>query len=94
MVYSIFVRSLGALTTNSIPPKGEAIYLVNPIPYTYKYNFKLAETNNSSSLIYNVYLSPHITSLVYIYIFSGLVSLVVICNILFVRFWEENKNEH
>lgn len=94
MVYSIFVSSLGALTTNSIPPKGEAKNLVNPIPYTYKYNFKLAETNNSSSLIYNVYLSPYITSLVYIYIFSGLVSLVVICNILFVRFWEENKNEH
>jgi len=94
MVYSVFVSSLGAFTTNSIPPKGEAKNLPNPIPYTYKYNFKLAETNNSSSLIYNLYLSGNISSLGFIYIFSGCVSVLLICNLILIRFTKESKNEH
>src|SRR5205085_877722 len=31
--YSVWVASLGALTTNAIPPKQEAMALVSPIPY-------------------------------------------------------------
>ena len=56
--YSLRVSLLGALTTIAIPPKVEAIRLTNPVPYTYQYNQNLINSNYTSSLIYNVFLSP------------------------------------
>jgi len=55
LIYSVFVSSLGAMTTSAIPPKVEAIHLNNPIPYTYNYNLEFVEKNKSSSLLYNIF---------------------------------------
>jgi hypothetical protein len=50
---SIYVNTIGTLTTSAIPPKGEAEALPNPTPYTIEYNKKLIAQNQSSSLVYN-----------------------------------------
>lgn len=55
LVYSVSVSSLGAMTTSAIPPKVEAVALVEPIPYTYEYNLNLMGENKSSSLFYNIF---------------------------------------
>lgn len=62
LVYSVWVNSLGALTTQSIPPKVEAVNLASHIPYTYQYNQQLLTNNFSSSLLYNVFLQDKISA--------------------------------
>lgn len=56
IVYSTWISTIGTFTTNSIPPKGEATALKTPIPWNYTYNLKFIEENQSSSLLYNLYL--------------------------------------
>lgn len=57
LFYSVGVSFSGALTTNAIPSKGEALNLITPIPYTYEYNFQFIDKNQSGSLIYNLVFS-------------------------------------
>ena len=86
--YSLYVSSLGALTTNAIPPKIEAIHLIVPIPYTYEYNQKLIQEWNSS-LFYNAYISDIASPLVYFYIYLMLVSTVILF-VYFKSLYEKN----
>lgn len=74
--YSLYVSSLGALTTNAIPPKVEAIHLIVPIPYTYEYNQKLINSWNSS-IIYNAFLQDYLSPRSYLYVYMGFVSLLL-----------------
>ncbi len=76
LVYSVVINSLGALTTAAIPPKMEAVNLPSRIPYTYKYNWQLIDTNFSGSLFYNLYLKKKIASKTYLYIYSAAVLAV------------------
>ncbi len=62
--YSIYLSSLGALTTSMVPPKQEAIYFTNPIPYTPQLNKEFIETK-TSSLFYNLVLNDKISTLAY-----------------------------
>jgi hypothetical protein len=71
--YSVRINTLGAVTTNAIPPKMEAINLNKPLPFTYKYNFQLINNGFSSSLFYNVFLKNKISPRIYLYIYSGIV---------------------
>ena len=84
--YSIFVNSLGVLTTTAVPPKQEAENLVTPIPYTYEYNKKIITSNRNSSLLYNLFLREKISSANYLIIFigavGGLFSLLYMLSIL------------
>lgn len=81
--YSIFVNSLGVLTTSSIPPKVEAVNLPSKIPYTYKYNIQLLNQNRSSSLFYNLYLKNFISVKTFLNLFSvSVLSLMVLVCIL------------
>ncbi len=59
IVYSVFVNTLGAVTTTEVPPKQEAETLVTFIPYTYAYNYQLLEKNESYSML-NMYLLKNI----------------------------------
>ncbi len=79
--YSLYVSSLGALTTNAIPPKVEAIHLIVPIPYTYEYNQTLIQSWNSS-LVYNAFLGSYMTPIAYLYVYMGLNSLLLIISYL------------
>ncbi len=90
LAYSVWVHTLGAMTTVSIPPKIEAIHLLKPIPYTYEYNFFLAYKNFTSSLAYQLFL-PHILSVSqYINIFSGIV--VFLCMIMYLSGIKSKEN--
>lgn len=59
--YSLGVNTIGAMTTTQVPPKGEALNLVTPIPYTYKYNWQLINKNLTGSLFYNLFLAERIS---------------------------------
>jgi len=55
-LWSIFLSSLGALTTNLIPPKKEASGLSVYIPYTPLRNVEMMNQGRTSSLFYNTFL--------------------------------------
>lgn len=74
--YSVRVNTLGALTTNAIPPKGEAEHLSVPIPFTYEYNEQLIAKNMSSSLLYNTIFSPVMSATLYHRLYMGLIVLI------------------
>lgn len=71
--YSTVISSVGALTTNAIPPKVEALNLNVPIPYTYEYNFQMLDRNQLSALIYNLYLSGSVTASMYTFVYSAVI---------------------
>lgn len=91
LVYSVFISTIGALTTNSIPPKIEAIHLNSPIPYTYEYNFQLLNKNQTSSLIYNLFLSSKVTAATYAYLFS--LALIIFMTSMLVLAITRKKEE-
>lgn len=75
--YSIFVSTLGAVTTTNIPPKVEAITLPAPVTYTYKYNLSLVKNGNVGSLIYNLLLKNKISAQSLVYLYSGILVLII-----------------
>lgn len=78
-IYSIAVNVLGALTTNAIPPRVEAINLLEPIPYTYTYNLDLLLNKEvSSSLVYNVWFSNKLPAFQYYLTIASIVCLIFI----------------
>lgn len=93
-VYSVFINSLGALTTTSIPPKQEAEHLSSPIPYTYRYNLNLLEKNFSASLIYNLYIKSIITPKQFLYDYVALITFMLAAIYAFAIFEKtgEEKN--
>lgn len=66
-MYSIGVNTVGAMTTTQVPPKVEAVHLLDPIPYTYEYNLQLIGENKISSLVYNLYLGEAISGIEFVY---------------------------
>ncbi len=85
LIYSLWVNSLGAITTVLIPPQSEAQHLVTPIPYTYFYNLQFISKNISSSLFYNLFLSRLVSVQTFLYsiliifllLFSGLYTFLL-----------------
>ncbi len=79
-LYSSAVALLGALTTNAVPTKGEAMLL--PIKkYNFLKNIDFIRDNHSGSFIYNTYLAGKISLFEYylaIYIVVVLVAAVVL----------------
>lgn len=71
--YSIWLATVGAMTTNAIPPKQEAMFLSTPIPYTYQYNLDFINKNFSSSLFYNVVLDGVVSVAQYVNFYVGTV---------------------
>lgn len=82
--YSTYVNLLGVITTASIPPKHEAEALIEPIPYTYKYNIDLLAANRSSNMLYNSYLNKYIDGVkfleMYVATISGIFLILIILN--------------
>lgn len=77
IAYSTWVSTIGTFTTNSIPPKGEAVKLIIPIPWDYTYNLALINANKSSSLVYNLYLKQYIPLVDGIWYYNGVVLLMM-----------------
>lgn len=92
--YSLYVNSAGVLTTNSVPPKVEAVALINPIPWTYDYNFQLLDKNESGSLIFNSYLSNYFNAKTFYYIFLILAGVLISINFSLTFFERKRENGH
>ncbi len=90
--YSLAISSLGALTTNAIPPRVEAVNLPNPIPYTYEYNLQFASDNFSSSLFYNLFLSGKISAKTYLFSFY-IISISTLSVILLFELINKKKEQ-
>lgn len=71
LIYSIWVNSMGALTTTAIPPKVEAQNLLTHIPYTYKYNEEWIAQNKISSLVYNFYFAKKVSGQTFLWMLVG-----------------------
>ncbi len=87
-IYSITISLVGAITTNAVPPKVEAVNLSEPIPHTYQYNLKLLEKDFSSSIAYNLYFAKFISARYFVTSY-----LVVISSILFISLIATQKDQ-
>ncbi len=76
-VYSIGVNTLGALTTNKLPPKIQVLELERisnkEQKYTYVRNFQYLRNEGVKSYIYNQYLSDYISAVNFYYSLSLLI---------------------
>lgn len=88
LFFSTYINILGALTTNAIPPKVEAVNLPNPIPYTFELNQQYINSWNSS-FVYNRFFSSYIEPIEYFFIYLGVVSTLLLISYFFVIY--ENK---
>lgn len=82
--YSVYVNTLGALTTNSIAPKVEAVNLKPAILYTYEYNLKFIDENRSGNLLYNSLLNNYISLRNFWYLSAVVIVLTGMLGYLFV----------
>lgn len=80
--YSSAIAFLGALTTNAVPPKIEAVALHAPYGYIFNWNLFL-KSSRSGSFIYNTYVSGHLSLLAYALILYALL-LIAMLIILYI----------
>ena len=92
LFYSIWVNTLGVITTSAIPPKNEALNLSTPIPYTYEYNRTLLQIDRSSSLVYNYFFKGQYPAVYYHYLLLGTVTIGVIILYLTLLLDRKEKN--
>lgn len=78
--YSISVNTLGALTTNKVPPRGEAIALEalsgKKENYTYFRNWDYLNNGGTKSFVYNIYANKYVTPFGFYAIISGVIAFV------------------
>lgn len=92
--YSVAINTLGALTTNAIPPKVEAIHFPEPMPYTYKYNFQIMDKNQSSSLLYNIMGKNYMNLKTYWYSYTAIImSIILLTYIINIGSIRRRENE-
>ena len=60
VIYGLSISIMGAMTSNNVPPKVEAIYFSDTVPYTYALNWQILQSGKSSSLFYDVYLADQL----------------------------------
>lgn len=77
--YSVYVSTLGALTTNAVPPEVETKNLKPSVPYTYEYNLRFINKNQSENLLFNFWAYKLVPLWVFWYIFA---SVIVGCGLL------------
>lgn len=90
-IYSSAIALVGALTTNAVPPKIEAIHL--PVAkYNFLLNLDYLKNDKSSSLLYNYYFNQWFSlQEYYLFILSTLI-LVFIITILVIPVTERRKS--
>lgn len=77
-IYSIYINTIGAYTTSTVPPRIEAENLIVPTSWGINFNYDLISKNENSSLLFNSYVINYLNSIQYIYITAGTISLVFI----------------
>lgn len=76
--YSSYVSSLGALTTNAVPPRFAAIYLNPPLAYTYAFNQSFIAKNLSSNLLYNTLFFRYISEQTYLLLLTSITIVIAV----------------
>jgi len=80
LAYSVFVNTLGALTTSAMPPQVEATALGELSGKVEKYswdrNWEYINTGRSKSFIFQTWAHDYVSSVQYLYIISGSIILV------------------
>lgn len=75
LTYSIAVNTLGAITTNRVPPKGEAEMLAQvyaqDVPYTYRRNWIYLQGEGTKSFAYQTLLRGRMTPQTFYYLLTG-----------------------
>jgi hypothetical protein len=75
--YSIAVNTIGALTTNRIPPKVQVLALEEISSmrqrYTYTRNIEMLDSNHSKSFVFNNFVSSHFTAWEYTSVLIGII---------------------
>lgn len=80
-LFSSAIALLGALTSNAIPPKSEALLL--PIKtYNFLKNIPFLQDNTSSSFVYKTYVSGHISLIEYFLIIYIVIAIIVATTLL------------
>ncbi|KKU81820.1 MAG: hypothetical protein UY07_C0008G0009 [Parcubacteria group bacterium GW2011_GWA1_47_8] len=88
-LYSSGIALIGALTTNAIPPKSEAMFL--PInTYNFLKNVPFLQEGKSGSFVYNTYVSAHFSLLEYFLIIYGVLALIAVL-VLFVSLFSRHE---
>lgn len=94
MIYSVGVNTLGALTSNRVPPKEEAKLLENITNRQERFSFdrswELLSDGKSKSFVFQTWLDGRMTSMEYFYMLFGSISVVTTLLIVIVLF---TKNE-
>ena len=86
--YSISVSTLGALTSNKIPPKVEAVAL-EPISgkkehYTYLRNWEFLSNNGSKSFVFQTFGKDYVTARQYFFMVVGSIIIVMTGQIIYL----------
>ena len=96
MSYSVSVNTLGALTTNKIPPKAEAIALeiANKTieRYSFNRNWEFLQTNGIRSFVYQTYLSKIITPQKYYFYMTSVIIFVIWVQLVSLYFKKDRNN--
>ncbi len=77
VAYSSLIAVIGALTTNAIPPKIEAVSLPDK-RYNFLFNWALVKKGESSSLLYNTYFKYHLSLMEYMLVIYGALVLIMV----------------
>lgn len=86
--FSLAVNSLGALTTNRIPPKVEAVALEQISGrrehYTFLRNWEFLQSNRSKSYFYQTYANKYLTAQQYYFIITGSLFFIISLQLLYL----------
>lgn len=90
---SVGINVMATLTTTLIPPKVEALNLVEPVAYTMKRNWDLMNEGFNNSLVYQSWAKIRMSSIAYAGILSGIVVGWSLGLIIGVRRTKKGKND-
>jgi hypothetical protein len=80
LIYSVGVNALGALTTNAVPPKVEAVALEKlsgkKERYSYDRNWEFLNSTGSKSFVYKTLASKYVSPVEYFYMVGGSIAIV------------------
>jgi len=91
LAYSIYISSLGAMTSEAIPPKVEALNLSVKTPYTYALNINRVKNNQASSLLYNLFFTDKISLQIYLSVYT-VATLLLIFSLYVIYLRQENNH--
>jgi hypothetical protein len=75
--YSIFINTVGALTTSLVPTKTDALNETPHLLYNYLYNIQFVNQNKLSSLIYNLLFS-NVPSWIFVGVVAAIIMLTTV----------------